>query len=58
MCDGNNEVFSEGKHSLEDMRDSELSNLIVNDNHGIIYCYIPKVMTPTHIHAVHSVDTQ
>ncbi|KAM9335590.1 carbohydrate sulfotransferase 12-like [Symphorus nematophorus] len=43
MCDVDKETFSEGKHSLEDMTDKELNNLIVDDNHGIIYCYIPKV---------------
>lgn len=44
MCDGDREAFSEGKHSLADIHNSELGNLIVDDNHGIIYCYIPKVM--------------
>lgn len=45
MCDGNNEAFSEGKQSLDkDMQESDLSNLIVGDDHGFIYRYIPKVM--------------
>ncbi|XP_029311105.1 carbohydrate sulfotransferase 12-like isoform X2 [Cottoperca gobio] len=39
-CDGDKEAF---KHSLEDTSDKELENLIVDDKHGIIYCYIPKV---------------
>ncbi|KAI3376534.1 hypothetical protein L3Q82_016994 [Scortum barcoo] len=43
MCDGDREAFSEGKHSSEDLSEEELKNLIVDDNHGIIYCYIPKV---------------
>ncbi|KAE8278980.1 Carbohydrate sulfotransferase 12 [Larimichthys crocea] len=37
------EAFSEGKRSLDDMSNGELRNLIVDDKHGIIYCYIPKV---------------
>lgn len=41
-CD--REEFAEGKRSLEDMSDKQLENLIVDDKHGIIYCYIPKVM--------------
>lgn len=40
MCDGD----KEGKHSLDDLSDKELKNFIVDDKHGIIYCYIPKVM--------------
>ncbi|KAG8006249.1 Carbohydrate sulfotransferase 12 [Nibea albiflora] len=42
MC-GDKEAFSEGKHGLDDLSNKELENLIVDDNHGIIYCYIPKV---------------
>ncbi|XP_044040860.1 carbohydrate sulfotransferase 12-like [Siniperca chuatsi] len=42
-CDGDKEAFSKGKHSLEDMSDNELKNLIVDDKHGVIYCYVPKV---------------
>ncbi|KAF3836921.1 hypothetical protein F7725_004385 [Dissostichus mawsoni] len=38
-CAGDKETF---KHHLEDVRDKELENLIVDDKHGIIYCYIPK----------------
>ncbi|XP_040887179.1 carbohydrate sulfotransferase 12-like isoform X2 [Toxotes jaculatrix] len=43
ICGRDKEAFSEGKHSLEDVSDKELMNLIVDDTHGIIYCYIPKV---------------
>ncbi|KAL7375226.1 hypothetical protein ABVT39_014016 [Epinephelus coioides] len=43
MCDGDVGVFPEGRQSLEDLSDNELKHLIVDDNHGIIYCYIPKV---------------
>lgn len=43
MC-GDKEAISEGKHSLDYMSNKELENLIVDDNHGIIYCYIPKVI--------------
>lgn len=44
MCDGDEGVFPEGRQSLEDLSDNELKHLIVDDNHGIIYCYIPKVI--------------
>ncbi|XP_034713269.1 carbohydrate sulfotransferase 12-like [Etheostoma cragini] len=42
-CDGNRDKFTEGKHSLDDLRNKELENLIVDDKHCIIYCSIPKV---------------
>uniref|UniRef100_A0A3B3DCA8 Carbohydrate sulfotransferase n=1 Tax=Oryzias melastigma TaxID=30732 RepID=A0A3B3DCA8_ORYME len=29
--------------SLDDLRDIDFKNFIVDDKHGIIYCYIPKV---------------
>uniref|UniRef100_A0A3B3I6J5 Carbohydrate sulfotransferase n=1 Tax=Oryzias latipes TaxID=8090 RepID=A0A3B3I6J5_ORYLA len=32
-----------GNQSLDDLKDSNLTNVIVDDKHGIIYCYIPKV---------------
>ncbi|XP_035860767.1 carbohydrate sulfotransferase 12-like [Sander lucioperca] len=41
-CDGDRDAFTEGKHSLDDLSDKELENLIVDDKHCIIYCYIPK----------------
>ncbi|XP_028998424.1 carbohydrate sulfotransferase 12-like isoform X2 [Betta splendens] len=36
-CDGDREAFSDGMSLME------LDNFIVDDTHGIIYCYIPKV---------------
>ena len=42
-CKSDKEAISEGKQSFEDISDKELNNLIVDDKHGIIYCYIPKV---------------
>ncbi|XP_060951819.1 carbohydrate sulfotransferase 12-like [Limanda limanda] len=42
-CENDKKAISKGKRSLEDMSDSELKNLVVDDEHGIIYCYIPKV---------------
>lgn len=44
ICANNKEAFSGGKHSLEDISAKNLKNLIVDDTHGIIYCYIPKVI--------------
>uniref|UniRef100_A0A3P9J3K2 Carbohydrate sulfotransferase n=1 Tax=Oryzias latipes TaxID=8090 RepID=A0A3P9J3K2_ORYLA len=32
-----------GNQSLDNLNDSDLKNFIVDDKHGIIYCYIPKV---------------
>nr|XP_046236285.1 carbohydrate sulfotransferase 12-like [Scatophagus argus] len=43
MCDGDKEAFSEGKRGFEDMSNGELGNLVVDDNRGVIYCFIPKV---------------
>ncbi|XP_037532664.1 carbohydrate sulfotransferase 12-like [Nematolebias whitei] len=43
QCHGDAKTFLDGKHSFEDISDKELDNFIVDDNHGIIYCYIPKV---------------
>ncbi|CAB1424578.1 unnamed protein product [Pleuronectes platessa] len=43
ICENDKEAISKGKRSLEDLSDSELENLVVDDKHGIIYCYIPKV---------------
>lgn len=43
-CDVEKETFSQGKHSLQNMSGEDLKNLIVDDTHGIIYCYIPKVI--------------
>ncbi|XP_068569995.1 carbohydrate sulfotransferase 12-like [Cebidichthys violaceus] len=41
QCDGDG--FAEEKRSLEDINARHLENLIVDDNYGVIYCYIPKV---------------
>ena len=38
------EAFSNAKRSFEDISDNQLENLVVDENHGIIYCYIPKVI--------------
>ncbi|XP_068455744.1 carbohydrate sulfotransferase 12-like [Clinocottus analis] len=43
QCDGNTEEYAGGKRSVDDMRINELDNLVVDDKHGIIYCYVPKV---------------
>ncbi|GAA6228240.1 carbohydrate sulfotransferase 12-like [Lates japonicus] len=43
ICASDKEAFSGGKHSLEDISAKDLKNLIVDDTHGVIYCYIPKV---------------
>uniref|UniRef100_A0A3B3BR44 Carbohydrate sulfotransferase n=1 Tax=Oryzias melastigma TaxID=30732 RepID=A0A3B3BR44_ORYME len=32
-----------GNQSLDDLKDTNLTNFIVDDKHGIVYCYIPKV---------------
>nr|XP_019950960.1 PREDICTED: carbohydrate sulfotransferase 12-like [Paralichthys olivaceus] len=42
-CGRDKEAFSERKVSLEEMSENEMKNLIVDDKHGIIYCYIPKI---------------
>ncbi|KAG7241978.1 hypothetical protein INR49_024734, partial [Caranx melampygus] len=42
-CDADREALSEGKHSLDDLSDGDLKNLVVDDKHSLIYCYIPKV---------------
>ncbi|XP_034424540.1 carbohydrate sulfotransferase 12-like isoform X3 [Hippoglossus hippoglossus] len=42
-CKHDKEATSKRKHGFEDISDSELKHLIVDDKHGIIYCYIPKV---------------
>ncbi|XP_028462111.1 carbohydrate sulfotransferase 12 isoform X2 [Perca flavescens] len=41
-CDGDRDAFTEGKHSSDDLSVEELDNLIVDDKHCIIYCFIPK----------------
>ena len=39
MCSGHEEEFSDGKHRVNDFW-----NFVVDDIHGILYCYIPKVI--------------
>uniref|UniRef100_A0A8D3D9S6 Carbohydrate sulfotransferase n=1 Tax=Scophthalmus maximus TaxID=52904 RepID=A0A8D3D9S6_SCOMX len=40
-CDYKVEL-SDGKRSIDDINDRDLENLLVDDTHGIIYCFIPK----------------
>ncbi|XP_068164936.1 carbohydrate sulfotransferase 12-like [Antennarius striatus] len=40
MCDT---IKKDGSYSLDDLGDEDLANLIYDDKHRIIYCYIPKV---------------
>ncbi|XP_029931603.1 carbohydrate sulfotransferase 12-like [Myripristis murdjan] len=42
MC-GDRVTSSDKKRILANMTKKQLKNLIVDDKHGIIYCYIPKV---------------
>ncbi|XP_068611922.1 carbohydrate sulfotransferase 12-like [Brachionichthys hirsutus] len=43
MCESVKEEFPEWKRSAEAMSNGELHHILVNDNHGVLYCYIPKV---------------
>ncbi|KAG9282456.1 carbohydrate sulfotransferase 12-like [Astyanax mexicanus] len=44
LCDNNGTLgINEKWHSVDEVPNSELSNLLVDDRHGIIYCYVPKV---------------
>ncbi|XP_070849912.1 carbohydrate sulfotransferase 12-like [Chaetodon trifascialis] len=42
-CAHDKGAYAKGLHSLDRFTGKELGNLIVDDKHGIIYCYIPKV---------------
>lgn len=42
MCE-TNERYSEGKDNWKDLPVSDLDFFIVDDNHDIIYCFVPKV---------------
>ncbi len=44
MCDSDKNTSTGRKHRLEDISSGDLKRLIVDDNHGIIFCVIPKVM--------------
>ncbi|XP_067912898.1 carbohydrate sulfotransferase 12-like [Heterodontus francisci] len=43
VCADSSIMFSGKNRSFEDIPNHELGNLIVDDQHGIIYCYVPKV---------------
>ncbi|XP_027032963.2 carbohydrate sulfotransferase 12-like [Tachysurus fulvidraco] len=43
-CNANSNLDITGKwKSFDDIPNEELHNLLVDDRHGIIYCYVPKV---------------
>ncbi|XP_027032895.2 carbohydrate sulfotransferase 12-like [Tachysurus fulvidraco] len=44
QCNANSNLDITGKwKSFDDIPNEELHNLLVDDRHGIIYCYVPKV---------------
>ncbi|XP_036438702.1 carbohydrate sulfotransferase 12-like [Colossoma macropomum] len=44
LCDSNSTLGFNGKwQTIDDIPNRELANLLVDDRHGIIYCYVPKV---------------
>ncbi|XP_078273821.1 carbohydrate sulfotransferase 12-like [Rhinoraja longicauda] len=42
-CSDSSIMFSGKNRKFEDIPNKELDHLIVDDRHGIIYCYVPKV---------------
>lgn len=36
-------MFPTKERSFDDIPNYELNHLIVDDRHGVIYCYVPKV---------------
>ncbi|XP_076121037.1 carbohydrate sulfotransferase 12 [Alosa pseudoharengus] len=44
LCSGNSTLDFPGKNrTFDEIPNKELDHLIVDDRHGIIYCYVPKV---------------
>ncbi|KAF7657397.1 hypothetical protein LDENG_00027590, partial [Lucifuga dentata] len=42
-CAADRGAFSEGKQVINNLMNKDLNHLLVDDKHGIIYCFIPKV---------------